>query len=94
MALSGAEYLIAVMAVFPLLFVVLVLFLFGEMTRNVVAKVELLPFAFGYIYGRGESFSWPRRILPMAKGWAFLESGPGPNADIDMSFTVLYPLQH
>ena len=38
------------------------------------------------------SFPWPRRILPMAKGWAFLGSGSGPNADIDMGFPVLYPL--
>ena len=68
MALSGAEYLIAVVAVFPLFFVVLVLFLFGKMTRNVVTKTDLLPFALGYTYGQGGSFSWPRRILLMAKG--------------------------
>ena len=43
MALSGAEYLIAVMAAFPLLFVDLVPFLFGEMTRNVITRTELLP---------------------------------------------------
>ena len=43
MALSGAEYLIAVMAAFPLLFVLLVLFLFGEMTRNVITRIKLLP---------------------------------------------------
>ena len=29
----------------------------------------------------------------MAKGWAFLGSGPGPSADIDMGFPVLYPPQ-
>ena len=43
MALLGVEYLIVVMTVFPLLFVVLVLFLFGEMTRNVITRTELLP---------------------------------------------------
>ena len=91
MALSGVEYLIAVMSAFPLFFVVLVLFLFGEMTRNVITRTELLPFALGYIYGRGGSFPWPRRILPMAKGWAFLGSGLGPSTDIDMGFSVLYP---
>ena len=42
MALSGAEYLIAVMAAFPLFFVVLILFLFSEMTRNVITRTELL----------------------------------------------------
>ena len=42
MALLGVEYLIAVMAVFPLFFVVLVLFLFGEMTRDVITKTKLL----------------------------------------------------
>ena len=44
MALLGEEYLITVIAVFPLFFVVLVLFLFGEMTRNVITRTELLPF--------------------------------------------------
>ena len=91
MVLSGAKYLIAVMTAFPLFFVVLVLFPFDEMTQNVVTRTELLPFAHGYIYGRGESFSWPRRVLLMAKGWAFLGSGPGPNVDIDMGLSVLYP---
>ena len=43
MALLGAEYLIAVMTAFPLFFVFLVLFLFGEMTRNVITRTELLP---------------------------------------------------
>ena len=42
MALLGEEYLITVMAVFPLFFVVLVLFLFGEMTRNVITRTKLL----------------------------------------------------
>ena len=28
----------------------------------------------------------------MAKGWAFLGSGLGPTADIDMGFSILYPL--
>ena len=93
MALSSAEYLIAVMTAFPLFFVVLVLFLFSEMTRNIVTRTELLPFALGYIYGRGGSFSWPRRILLMAKGWVFFGSGLGPSADIDMGFTILYPPQ-
>ena len=68
MALSGAEYLIAIMVAFPLFFVVLVLFLFDEITRNVVTRTDLLPFALGYTYGQGGSFSWPRRILLMAKG--------------------------
>ena len=81
------------MVAFLLFFVVLILFLFGEMTRNVVTKTDLLPFALGYTYGRGGSFSWPRRILLMAKGWAFLGSGPGPSVDIDMGFPVLYPPQ-
>ena len=27
----------------------------------------------------------------MPKGWAFLGLGPGPSADIDMGFPVLYP---
>ena len=43
MALSGAEYLIAVMVTFPLFFVVLVLFLFGEITQSVITRTELLP---------------------------------------------------
>ena len=67
MALSGAEYLIAVMATFPLFFVILVLFLIGEMTRNVITSTELLLFALGYIYGRGRSFSWLGRVLLMAE---------------------------
>ena len=83
MVLSGAEYLIAVMTVFPLFFVVLVLFLFGKMTRNVITRpsCSLCP----------RLHLWPRRVLPMAKGWAFLGSGPGPSADINMGFSVLYP---
>ena len=67
MALSGAEYLIAVMTVFPLFFVVLVLFLFGEMTRNVITRTELLPLPSatlmaeeGPSHGQGGSFPWPR----------------------------------
>ena len=52
---------------------------------------QVAPFALGYIYGRGGSFPWPRRILPMAKGWAFLGSGLGPSTDIDMRFPILYP---
>ena len=48
------------MTTFSLFFVVLVLFLFGEMTQNVVTWTELLPLALGYVYGRGGSFSWPR----------------------------------
>ena len=67
MALSGAEYLIAVMAAFPLFFVVLVLFLFGEMTQNVITRTELLPLPSatfmadeGPSHGRGGSFPWPR----------------------------------
>ena len=67
MALSGAEYLIAVMAAFLLFFVVLVLFLFGEMTRNVITRTELLPLPSasfmaeeGPSHGRGGSFPWPR----------------------------------
>ena len=91
MALSGAESLIAVMTAFPLFFDVLVLFLFGDMTRDVVTRTNLLHFALGYIYGRGGSFSWSRRIPLMAEGWAFPGSGPRPNADIDMGFLVLYP---
>ena len=65
MALSGAEYLIAVMAAFPLLFAVLVLFLFGEMTRNVITRTELLslPLATfmadeGPSHGRGVGLPW------------------------------------
>ena len=27
----------------------------------------------------------------MAKGWAFLGSGLGPNTDFDMGFLILYP---
>ena len=42
MVLPGAEYLIAVMAVFPLFFVVLVPFLSGEMTRGVIIRTESL----------------------------------------------------
>ena len=67
MALSGAEYLIAVMATFPLFFVVLVLFLLGEITQNVITRTELLhlPSATfmaeeGPSHGRGGSFPWPR----------------------------------
>ena len=52
---------------------------------------RVAPFALSYIYGRRGSFPWPRRILPKAKGWAFLGSGFGPSTDIDMSFPVLYP---
>ena len=52
---------------------------------------QVAPFTLGYTYGRRGSFPWPRRILPMAKGWAFLGSGLGPSADIDMGFPVLYP---
>ena len=67
MALSGVEYLIAIMSAFPLFFVVLVLFLFGEMTRNVITRTELLPLPSatfmveeGPSHGRGGSFPWPR----------------------------------
>ena len=67
MALSGTEYLIAVMVVFPLFFVILVLFLFGEMTRNVITRTKLLPLPSatfmveeGPSHGRGGSFPWPR----------------------------------
>ena len=67
MALSGAEYLIAVMVTFPLFFVVLVLFLFGEITRSVITRTELLPLPSatfmadeGPSHGRGGSFPWPR----------------------------------
>ena len=67
MALSGAEYFIAVMTVFPLFFVVLVLFLFGEMTQNVTTRTKLLPLPSatfmaeeGPSHGRGGSFPWPR----------------------------------
>ena len=65
MALSGAEYLIAVMAVFPLFFVILVLFLFGEMTRNVITRTELLPSPSATFmaeedpsYGQGVGLPW------------------------------------
>ena len=86
MALLGAKYLIAVMTVFPLLFVVLVLFLFGEMTQNVITKTELLPLPSatfmadeGPSHGRGGSFPWPTGVpsLDRALGpaqiltWAF-----------------------
>ena len=65
MALSSAEYLIAVMAAFPLFFVVLVLFLFGEMTRNVITRTELLPLPSatfmveeGPSHGQGVGLHW------------------------------------
>ena len=35
---------------------------------------------------------WPMRVLPMAKGWAFLGSSLGPSIFIDMGFPVLYLL--
>ena len=66
MALSGAEYLIAVMAAFPLFFVTLVLFLFSKMTRNVITRTVLLPLPLATFmaeedpsHGRGGSFPWP-----------------------------------
>ena len=75
MALSGAGYLIAVMTIFPLFFVVLVLFLFGEITRNVITRTELLPLPLatfmaeeGPSHSRGGSFPWPRGGPSL--GWA------------------------
>ena len=80
MVLSGAEYLIAVMAAFPLFFVVLVLFLFSEMTRGVIIRTELLPLSSAIVmaeegpsYGRGGSFLGsglgPTRTLTWASGF-------------------------
>ena len=73
MALSGAEYLIAVMAAFSLFFVVLVLFLFSEMTRSVITRTELLPLPSatfmakeGPSYGRGVGLPW---VGPWAQRW-------------------------
>ena len=85
MALSSAKYLIVVMAAFPLFFVVLVLFLFGEMpvVSSPGPSCSLCP----------RLHLWPRRVLPMAKGWAFLGWGPRPSAGIDTGFPVLYPPQ-
>ena len=83
MALLGVEYLIVVMTVFPLLFVVLVLFLFGEMTRNVITRTELLPLPSATFMAE-EGPSHGRR-------GSFLGSDLGPSTDIDMGFPVLYP---
>ena len=86
MVLSGAEYLIAVMTAFPLLFVILVLFLFGKITRNVIIRTELLPFPSatfmaeeGPSRGLGGSFPWPRGVPSLDRAlcpaqiltWAF-----------------------
>ena len=75
MALSGAEYLTAVMTAFLLFFVVLVLFMFGKITRNVITRTELLPLPSatfmteeGPSHGRGGSFPWPRGGPSL--GWA------------------------
>ena len=63
MALSGAEYLIAVTAAFPLFFVVLVLFLFGGMTQGVIIRTESLPLS---------------SAIVMAKEGPFLDRALGP----------------
>ena len=67
MALSDAEYLITVIAVFPLFFAILILFLFGETTWGVITRAELFPLSSttlmaeeGLSHGRGGSFPWPR----------------------------------
>ena len=70
MALSGAEYLIAVMAAFPLFFVVLVLFLFGEMTRNVITKTKLLPLPSATFMAEEDPSQGQRVGLPWIGPWA------------------------
>ena len=70
MALSGAEYLIVVMAAFSLFFVVLVLFLFNEMTRSVITRTELLPLPSATFMAK-EGPSYGRRVgLPWVGPWA------------------------
>ena len=63
MALSGAEYLIAVMAAFPLFFVILVLFLFGGMTRGVIIRTESLPLSLAIVMAK-EGPSLDRALGP------------------------------
>ena len=83
MALSGTECLIAVVAAFPLFFVVLVLFLFGGMTRGVIIRTESLPLSSAIVMAEeGPSYG---------RGGSFLGLGLGSNMDIDMGFSILYP---
>ena len=67
MALSGAEYLIAVMAAFPLFFAILILFLFNETTLSVITRAELFPLPSATLmaeddpsHGQGVGLLWIR----------------------------------